>query len=276
NSASGVNGALARDAAGNIYGTSGWTSSVLWKWSPTSGYSTLAFFDQPNGTYPISLRVNPAGGITGISQYGGAYNAGTIWTGSQSGGLRAIHHFDPQNSGEVAASGLVEDDDGNLCGVVKGLVWRYVFGQAPSAPLAALALQGNTETATSFLGTVLPNGLPTSFALRWGESPDNFPYTAQMGSVSGTVARYVEFDLQDLPQRRLFFARVTATNSQGTTTSNVISFVTPNHRPNANDDYVHSPTFELHYFDLDVLANDFDGDDALTLVSVSGAGPGLC
>lgn len=267
--------ALDRDAAGNIYGLT-WGSGTLWKWNANTGLTILTRFvrSQPgnlfeSGMSPISLRVNPNGSVSGVCELDGAYGAGTIWNWSEGSGLAAIHHFHPQSVGRVEAPGLVSDDDGNLYGVVNGLLWRYAGSDLPAAPLAVLgAPQHLDEGVTRFVSTVTPNVLNTLFRLRVGDSPENLQNTDQFAIATGTAIRRDELYVRNLPQRRLLFADVFVSNSQGTSRSNLISFINPNRSPEANDDHVHSPSIESGSFLVDVLANDSDGEDTLTLSSV--------
>lgn len=266
-----LNETLTRDAAGNIYGTTGSSSSstpsTLWKWNKAAGFSTLATFDQSTGIDPVSLFADSSGFmIRGVCSAGGANGAGTIWIWTQQGGLRAIHHFDSQNPVPTNPSALVEDNDGNLCGLVDGLLWRYVMGPGP-----AITLSGGTpnQESVAFTGTVSPDGFPATVKLQWGETADSFVDSGQVVSVSGASNQSLSFELSGLPQNRTLFARLVAVGSQGgVSVSNIVSFTSPNRRPEAVPDVVHSPALSEPYFTVDVLANDSDPGDTLTLLSL--------
>jgi Bacterial Ig domain len=264
--------ALARDAAGNFYGTMGNSPSQLWKWNAASGLAILANFDaDTTGEEPRSLVAAADGQIRGVCATGGAYGQGTIWNWSGSRGLCAIHHFHPQNAGLFSQVNLVQEPDGNLVGVANGLLWRYAFGTPQSRPSVTTgAVIQNYPSKTIISGAANANGLSTLVSLSWGAHPDalNWTVPALPTSINGTEPGSFTATISGLRQHTMIFARFTASNEQGSDTGDLVTFITPNHPPIAFDDVIHSPSIASGTFTVDVLDNDVDENGALELASI--------
>jgi uncharacterized repeat protein (TIGR03803 family) len=141
---------LVFDAAGNLYGTTGYGGSgacsngtavgcgTVFELSPQLGgdwkEKLLHSFDNngTDGNYPVaSLIFDADGNIYGTTQYGGAYDDGTAFELTPTGGSwteTVLHTFSPNGGdGEIPYAGLVFDAAGNLYGTtVYG--GAYLFG----------------------------------------------------------------------------------------------------------------------------------------------------
>lgn len=266
---------LTRAPSGDIYGIMGFSlGTKLWRWSAASGFSILASFEAGIVLdHHASILAGADGIVRGVCSNDGAYNLGRLWAWSETGGLCNIHHFDPQHGGYSYANSLVTDAAGNLCGLANGLIWRYVDTPQPGAPSVATgSVVQNDESIVAIAGAVNANGVQAVSNLRWGCHPSamiNYGYVLPE-AVIGSVFRPVTGKIPDkLPQRTLVFACISSTNSVGVTDGNTVSFISANHAPETEPDEFHGPPIAAGAFDIDVLANDHDGDDDLYLKTVT-------
>jgi len=120
-------GGLARDSAGNLYGTTGGGGTddegVVFKLTTGGTESVLhSFVGSPtDGTKPSSnLTRDSSGNLYGTTYFGGAFSDGTVFEVAASGSERLLHSFEgsPDGSGPHAG-GLLRDALGNLYGVTK-------------------------------------------------------------------------------------------------------------------------------------------------------------
>jgi uncharacterized repeat protein (TIGR03803 family) len=160
-------GGLARDAYGNLYGTteSGGLFGIgtVWKLSPSGTETVMYNFSGTDGENPAygSLTLDKTGNLYGVTAYGGASNDGVIFRITTSGSFTVLHSFTGAD-GSLAYGALVEDGSGNLYGTAaqggkygNGTVWKlnsigaltvlhhFEAGTADGAyPLAGLARDG--------------------------------------------------------------------------------------------------------------------------------------
>jgi len=113
---------LARDAAGNLYGTtvSGGASSygTVFK-VDTSGTETVlyAFTGSPDGGRPYAgLTRDTAGNLYGTTEVGGAYGLGTVFKVDSTGTESVLYSFTGSPDGAYPDAPLVRDAAGNLYG----------------------------------------------------------------------------------------------------------------------------------------------------------------
>jgi len=126
-------GGMIFDAAGNLYGTAqlggangygivfelmpkaggGWTEKVL------HSFASGADGQQPEGT----LIFDSAGNLYGTTQYGGAYNVGTVFelrsTAGGSWAEKVLHTFGSGTDGTYPIGGVTFDAAGNLYGTAQ-------------------------------------------------------------------------------------------------------------------------------------------------------------
>jgi len=127
-------GALARDAEGNFYGTTygggtsgsacnGYGCGTVFKLD-TSGHETVLynFSGGVDGATPYSaLVLDSAGNLYGTTQDGGTYGWGTVYKVDSSGNETVLHSFDgPNGDGGDAFAGLTMDSAGNLYSTTQG------------------------------------------------------------------------------------------------------------------------------------------------------------
>jgi uncharacterized repeat protein (TIGR03803 family) len=115
-------GALLRDVAGNLYGTTeqGGVSNggTIFKVDPSGNETVLySFAGGSDGASPVAglLRDN-AGAFYGTTKAGGAFGRGTIFRWDSTRGEVILHSFGGSGDGATPVAGLVEDPAGNLYG----------------------------------------------------------------------------------------------------------------------------------------------------------------
>lgn len=119
-------GALARDAGGNLYGStyfgglpkSRCSSSgcgVIFRMAPGQAPVALHSFIGSDGTNPLGLTAGPDGNFYGMTQYGGRGNNGTVFRITPDGLFTTIGQFNG-NNGSVPAGKVAIASDGTLYG----------------------------------------------------------------------------------------------------------------------------------------------------------------
>ncbi len=121
-------GGLARDSAGNLYGTTefgGIGAGTVFKlslgkngaWTETVLHT---FESSDDGGFPEGgLILDPAGNLYGTTMRGGTSNLGTVYKVTKTGKETVLYSFCPGANcvdGEFPNGGLVRDADGNLYG----------------------------------------------------------------------------------------------------------------------------------------------------------------
>jgi uncharacterized repeat protein (TIGR03803 family) len=121
------------DAAGNVYGTTGFGGTyglgTVWKlappaapggaWTETILHSFAgATATPPDGSLPqAQLRLEADGSITGTTAFGGATDNGTVFRLAPDGTSTILHDFDPATGdGATPLAGLIADASGRLLG----------------------------------------------------------------------------------------------------------------------------------------------------------------
>jgi len=119
-------GGLARDSAGNLYGTQGaggkFGSGTVFKVDTTGAETVLYSFGTQSGDGIFStgdLIRDTAGNLYGTTQQGGASGLGTVFKVDKNGNATVLHSFAGGTAdGELPfLSGLLRDAKGNLYGV---------------------------------------------------------------------------------------------------------------------------------------------------------------
>jgi uncharacterized repeat protein (TIGR03803 family) len=121
--ASGPNGGVTMDSAGNIYGTAGGGVGSVFRVAPDGSDTVLYTFQGgADGAYPQSpLVVDKRGNVFGTTYSGGANGVGVIFRISPHGAETIVHDFGgaPADGG-FPSGGLVTDGKGNLYGSTLG------------------------------------------------------------------------------------------------------------------------------------------------------------
>lgn len=119
-------GGLIRDAAGNLYGTTGaggnFTLGTVFVLNPSGVETVLHHFNNADGAGPYAPMIaDSTGTMYGTTLGGGQHNIGTVFKITQSGTLTSLYSF-----GSVIPDGfepktpVIRDAQGNLYGVTEG------------------------------------------------------------------------------------------------------------------------------------------------------------
>ena len=186
NNTNGANpsGGLIEDSNGNLFGTTEWggaygDGTVFELTAGTNTLTTLATFNNTNGTFPVGLSEDSSGNFFGMTQYGGAYGVGTVFElTAETNTLTTLATFNNTN-GARPWDGVIEDGSGNIFGAA---YYGGAYGAGTVFELTPLALTpslanwtvnqpgyNQTITATGSIGGVafdLAGGtLPTGLTL---------------------------------------------------------------------------------------------------------------
>ncbi|HEY6765952.1 MAG TPA: choice-of-anchor tandem repeat GloVer-containing protein [Candidatus Sulfotelmatobacter sp.] len=120
---------LARDGAGNLYGTTLYGGNIgcfqnsgcgpVFKVTPSGRQTVIYRFTGMNGdgVLPAGLTGDAAGNLYGTTQSGGDFNQGTVFKIDSSGNEIVVHSFKGYPSdGSGPVVGVVLDPDGNIYG----------------------------------------------------------------------------------------------------------------------------------------------------------------
>jgi uncharacterized repeat protein (TIGR03803 family) len=141
---------LIRDAAGNLYGTTGYGGAsgngTVFKISKTGKETILHSFTGKDGKYPFcTLLADSAGNIYGTTSSGGSSNVGTVFRLSKKGHVKVLHNFADGADGANPYAGLIRDGKGNLYGTTyyggaacKGFDCGTVFKITPKGKEAVI------------------------------------------------------------------------------------------------------------------------------------------
>lgn len=143
------------------------------------------------------------------------------------------------------------------------------FAEGPSA--AITPPNAITATSATLNGTVNANAAETTVTFEYGLMPNyGSSVAATQGTVSGTGETPVSATLTGLAPHTTYYYRITATNSNNSTSTAGSSFTTANTFPvGANDTFGFDPD-DMKPSTLPVLVNDSDADgDVLTIVAVT-------
>ncbi len=173
---SGPGSRLARDSAGNLYGTAGGGASgygVIFKLD-TAGHETILhnFAGGDDGEYPNEVTLDAAGGLYGTTYEGGASNLGVVFKLAPSGALTVLHSFSGAD-GDLPYAGVILDAYGNIYGTTYGggpnnygvvfkldtagnetVLWNFTGGQDGGSPRADLL----RDSAGNLYGTTQCGG----------------------------------------------------------------------------------------------------------------------
>ena len=119
-------GVLARDPAGNLYGTTqaggNARAGVIFRVDKFGNETVLySFSGGSDGKNPVAgLIGDAAGNIYGTTEYGGLSGIGTVFKLGNNHKLTVLHSFAPGSTdGQVPVGGLIRDSAGNLYGTTQ-------------------------------------------------------------------------------------------------------------------------------------------------------------
>jgi uncharacterized repeat protein (TIGR03803 family) len=112
---------LIEDAAGNLYGTTGYGgksgNGTVFKVSKSGKETILHSFTGKDGQYPFStLLRDSAGNFYGTTSMGGSSGNGTVFKMTNKNKVTVLHNFGGGKDGANPYAGLVQDAKGNLYG----------------------------------------------------------------------------------------------------------------------------------------------------------------
>jgi uncharacterized repeat protein (TIGR03803 family) len=112
---------LIQDAAGNLYGTTGYGgksgNGTVFKISKSGKETILHSFTGTDGQYPFSTLVrDSAGTLYGTTSMGGTSGNGTVFKLTAKGKVTVLHSFAGGKDGVNPYAGLVQDEKGNFYG----------------------------------------------------------------------------------------------------------------------------------------------------------------
>jgi uncharacterized repeat protein (TIGR03803 family) len=189
---------LIRDAAGNLYGTTGHggaTNNGTVFAIDSHGVETIihSFSGPPDGGGPFAgLLRDTDGNLYGTTSYGGAHNLGTVFKITATGEERVLYSFSGPD-GDDPYGGLILDSQGNLYGTTLygGAGYCPSVGKMGCGTVFVLGPSGREQVLYSFRGG-LDGAFPSSALVR--DAAGNFYGTTQSGGCSdgancGTVFR---------------------------------------------------------------------------------------
>jgi len=233
-------GGLTKDAAGNLYGTTGFggggTCSLgcgtVFK-IDASGAKTIlySFTGLADGATPYATLIRDStGDLYGTTQFGGVYNYGTVFAvNSMTGRFKSLHSFNGAD-GRYPIAGVVQDSNGILYGVTvlggnlaecSGNGCGTVFKLDPSGTLTVMRSFTAVDGANPFASLIQDsNGILYGTTV-WGgnlaECSGNGCGTVFQLDPSGTLTVLHSFSRFDGVNPSAGLIRDTAGNLYGTT-----------------------------------------------------------
>ncbi|HXM41986.1 MAG TPA: choice-of-anchor tandem repeat GloVer-containing protein [Bryobacteraceae bacterium] len=180
-------GALARDAAGNLYGATedGGTAGagVVFKLD-SSGHETVlhTFTGEADGRGPMGGTIrDQTGNLYGTAQGGGATGAGVLFEVNAAGNESTLYSFTGQGDGNRPEAGLSRDSAGNLYGTT------YNGGAASAGVVFKLDTAGLETVLYNFTGGA-DGGHPMAGVIL--DSVGNLYGTTNLGGAADAGAVY--------------------------------------------------------------------------------------
>jgi uncharacterized repeat protein (TIGR03803 family) len=231
------NPGLVQGSDGNFYGTTGngGASAVygtVFKVTSAGVITTLADFTnsttgQTRGAFPNAGLVQGSdGNFYGTTVAGGISSAGTVFKITSAGVMTIIFDFYPDADGNPGS--LIWATDGNLYGVAtggEGSVYRLIFSGVPAVYLIDPQPQGGGLALLQCKANA--RGALSTVSIEFGTDGVTFPNSIPLASsLSGYQTTLLGTTLTGLTQGVIYYYRIRAINSFGTTLSSVSSFTT--------------------------------------------------
>ena len=184
-------GTLARDAAGNLYGTAGgggaylYWDGVVFKLDKTGKETVLHSFEGADGASPLGLIRDSAGNLYGVTPFSsgncGGYGCGVVYRLNKSGRETVLYRFSGGTDGLFPYGDSLRDAKGNLYGTAS-------FGGAYNEGVVFKVNEAGKETVLhSFKGRMTDGAAPYAGLL--SDSSGNLYGTTRDGGLfdNGTV-----------------------------------------------------------------------------------------
>lgn len=158
---------LIQDAAGNLYGTTGYGgksgNGTVFKISKSGKETVLHSFTGTDGQYPFStLLRDSAGTLYGTASAGGASSNGTVFKLTTKGKATVLHSFAGGTDGANPYAGMVQDNKRNFYGTTyyggagcQGFDCGTVFKMTPKGKTTVLHAFGVTDGHYPDFGTLV-------------------------------------------------------------------------------------------------------------------------
>ena len=171
--------AVIRDAAGNLYGTTNgggaFSQGTVFKLDPSGGESVLySFAGGTDGANPsASVIEGAAGNLYGTTEYGGSFNAGTVFKIDTTNTETVLHTFTGGKDGGNPYAGLLAGSDGSLYGTARNggdlscgppVGCGVVFGIKPRVANEALSLTISFHQVPYLRGRSVRHASPRSLS----------------------------------------------------------------------------------------------------------------
>lgn len=205
-------GAMAQGAGGWIYGTTeeGGRSNAgtVYKWNPASGaFKTIRHFagsGYDDGDSPVSVAISPSGRLFGVTNAGGRFNAGTVYSLNADGSdYRVLYSFTTEGGpvGVGPYGKLLLAKDGNFYGSTRsgGNCCGSVFRVTPDGAVSAIhtfAFSGDLGHPVTGDLTLGPEGLMYGTTRGGGAGGGGTVFTM---STSGEASVWQSFDYAGTP-----------------------------------------------------------------------------
>lgn len=182
-------GALVRDAAGNLYGTTqlggNYSFGTVFKLDSTGKETVLyRFYGGSNGLNPVGgLIMDQAGDLYGATQGGGLFFDGTVFKLSPVSSKPVLHSFAGGADGVYPVAGVIADASGNLYGTTQYGGGVACFGGG-CGTVFKLDKTGKETVLHSFTGGA-DGAAPVAGLVR--DAAGNLYGTAYFGGDSGSL-----------------------------------------------------------------------------------------
>ena len=171
------NGPLTQASDGNFYGIAqgGNNDGVVFKLTPTGGFTVLHIFDRTHGGGPIGGLVAALdGNLYGITSYGGTNDKGTLFRLTKTGqSFVVLHNFDGVHGGDPVS--IMQHTNGTMYGLTQsgganseGVFYSFKVGLP--AFVALLTTSGKAGQVVQILG----NGLTGTTSVKFGSGSASF------------------------------------------------------------------------------------------------------
>jgi uncharacterized repeat protein (TIGR03803 family) len=176
---------LIEDAAGNLYGTTGYGGTsgngTVFEISQSGQETILCNFNGTDGQYPFSTLIRDAAGtFYGTTSMGGSSGNGTVFKLTAKGKETVLHSFANGKDGQNPYAGLVQDKKGNFYGTTySGGAGCYTYGcgtvfkVTPKGKETVLHAFGDTDGHYPDFGTLVLDSAGSLYGTTYAGGADD-------------------------------------------------------------------------------------------------------